>query len=401
MTKGLAPSLLLMLGLALGGTPTHADDLKQETGRLSDLIARLASREYVLGEPGRDDRPYVDPAEVLNAFRHVASAMAWGDVNAAARQAAKLDYEVVEFQDERTKKLYLVLRENLDVVETIRGWGSYIVNPQSKVDALVEVPHPFADAHTPEIGGRVFAECEAKGFLLAGAHRAKADVPDLVDSVFHQVHTAWIGPSARVTAWQIHGFSSTKHAFPRGAQVVTSTGGGDIVPAVAELDSVMDERGLTSYVFNELPAEGDENRELNGDVPGVTFTSLAAAKNEQGRLSRSLGGSFVHVELDADVRADGARRKLAGSAIAAVIHSAAKPPATADLRQVAEAEVESERAGSSPSSTKLAATAEDEAAKVAAEELASSKSREGDGQIRVAAKPVREGRKTKVADLAP
>ena len=63
------------------------------------------------------------------------------------------------------------------VVETIRGWGSYIINPHSKVDALVEAPHPFADAHTPEIGGRVFAECEAKGFLLAGAHRAKADVP--------------------------------------------------------------------------------------------------------------------------------------------------------------------------------------------------------------------------------
>jgi hypothetical protein len=348
----------------------------------------------VLGEPERDDRPYVDPAEVLNAFRHVASAMAWGDVNAAARQAAKLDYEVVEFKDERTKKLYLVLRENLDVVETIRGWGSYIVNPQSKVDALVEVPHPFADAHTPEIGGRVFAQCEAKGFLLAGAHRAKADVPDLVDSVFHQVHTAWIGPSARVTAWQIHGFSSTKHAFPRGAQVVTSTGGGDIVPAVAELDSVMEKRGLTSYVFNELPAEGDENRELNGDVPGVTFTSLAAAKNEQGRLSRSLGGSFVHVELDADVRADGARRKLAGSAIAAVIHSAAKP-------QVAEAEVEPQRAGSSATPTKLVTTVEDEAAKIAAEELASSKPREDGGQIRVAAKPVREGRKTKVAELAP
>ena len=397
MTKGLVSSLLLTLGLALGGSPTHADELKQETGRLSDLIARLASREYVLGEPERDDRPYVDPAEVLNAFRHVASAMAWGDVHAAARQAAKLDYEVVEFKDERTKKPYFVLRENLEVVETIRGWGSYIINPHSKVDALVEAPHPFADAYTPEIGGRVFAECEAKGFLLAGAHRAKADVPDLVDSVFHQVHTAWIGPSGRVSAWQIHGFSSTKHAFPRGAQVVTSTGGGDIVPVVAALDSVMEERGLTSYVFNELPAEADENRELNGDVPGVTFTSLAAAKNEQGRLSRSLGGSFVHVELDADVRADGVRRKLAGSAIAAVIHGAAKPPATADLRQVATDEVQLQRAGSSPIPAKLVATAEVEAVKIAAEELASSKSREEDGQIRVAAKPVREELKT----LAP
>lgn len=387
MTKGLAAASLCWLGLlygSLGGALAHADGLKQETGRLADLIARLASREHVLGEPARDERPYVDPGAVLNAFRHVAAAMAWGDVNAAARQAAELDYEVVEFIDAETKKPYFVLRENLDAIETIRGWGSYIVDPRCRVDALVEVPHPFADVHTPEIGGRVFAECEAKGFLLAGAHRAKADVPDLVDSVFHQVHTAWIGPSAQVAAWQIHGFSSMRHAFPRGAQVVTSTGGGDIAPAVAALDYVMEERGLTSYVFNELPADADENRELNGEVPGVTFTSLAGAKNEQGRLSRSLGGSFVHIELDVDVRADGESRKLAGSAIAAVIDGAAKPQATA--------EVVLQRAGPSPAAANLAASAEHDAA-----EEPAAKSRQEDRQIRVAAKPIREEQKA----LAP
>ncbi|MBA3483089.1 MAG: hypothetical protein H0T51_14880, partial [Pirellulales bacterium] len=173
----------------------------------------------------------------------------------------------------------------------------------------------------------------------------------------------------------------------------------------AALDSVMEERGLTSYVFNELPAEGDENRELNGDVPGVTFTSLAAAKNEQGRLSRSLGGSFVHVELDADVRADGARRKLAGSAIAAVIHSAAKPPDTADLRQLADAKVEPQRAGSSarlsspqaPTPANLAAADDDEAAKVVAEAPVTAKPRDDEAHVRIAAKPVREEQKT----LAP
>lgn len=353
MTNGLVGSLLLpphwrsaspplgwvgVLALAAtlaAGMPSRGvgDELKQETGRLAELIARLASRDYVLGEPSRDGRPYADPSKVLNAFRHVASAMAWGDVRAAARQAAKLDYEVVEFTDAETKKPYLVLREDLGAVETIRGWGSYILNPHSRVDALVEAPHPLADAHTPEIGGQVFAECEAKGFLLAGAHREKADVPDLVDSVFHQVHAAWIGPLAQVTAWQIHGFASGKHAFPRGAQVVTSTGDGEIAPEVAALDTVLEERGLTSYVFNELPADAAENRELNGDIPGVTFSSLAGAKNEQGRLSRSLGGSFVHIELDAEVRTDGASRKLAGSAIAAVINeSAARTAARGERR---------------------------------------------------------------------
>jgi hypothetical protein len=253
--------------------------------------------------------------------------MAWGDINAAAKQATELGYEVVEFNDADTDRTYHVLREDLDVVKTIRGWGSYIINSDSRVDALVEVPHPFADVHTPEIGGQVFVECEAKGFLLAGAHREKADVPDLVDSVFHQVHTAWIGPAAQVTAWQIHGFASEKHPFPPGAKVIASRGDGAVGPEIAALDSVLEERGLTSYVFNELPAEADENKQLNGGVPGVTFTSLAAAKNEQGRLSRSLGGSFVHIELDVDVRANRDSRQLAGSAIAAVINGGGRTQA--------------------------------------------------------------------------
>jgi hypothetical protein len=383
MTKGLVSSFVFLLCLAAAGPLAQGNELIQETGRLADLIARLASREYVLGEPERDDRPYVDPAKVLNDFRHVAAAMAWGDVRVAAKQSAELDYEVVEFTDAETQKRYYVLREDLDAIEAIRGWGSYIINPKSQVEALVEVPHPFADVHTPEIGGQVFAQCEARGFLLAGAHRAKADVPDLVDSVFHQVHTAWIGPAAQVTAWQIHGFASFKHPFPRGAQVVASTGDGEIAPEVAALDTVLEERGLTSYVFNELPAEAQENRELNGGVPGVTFTSLAGAKNEQGRLSRSLGGSFVHIELDVDVRADGESRRRAGSAIAAVIEDAAKPLVAKD--------------GDEPT---LAVAEERSASDAATPARRAEGLDEDESPVRVAAKPVGE-KKARVAELAP
>ncbi|RIK88323.1 MAG: hypothetical protein DCC67_00735 [Planctomycetota bacterium] len=321
MTKPLARSLVVLLLAAAASAPAHA--IERQTGRLAELIAQLASRQYVLGEPSRDARPYVDPAPVLHAFRHVAAAMAWGDVAVAARKAQQFDYELVKFTDAETKRDYYVLREDLDVVKTIRGWGSYIINPASQVDALVEVPHPMADVHTPEIGGRVFAECQAKGFLLAGTHRDKADVPDLVDSIFHQVHAAWIGPLAQVTAWQIHGFLSANHPFPQGTQVVASTGDGAIAPEIATLDATLEQRGLAAYAFNRLPAEASENREVNGDVPGLAFTSLAAAKNEQGRLSRSLGGAFVHIELEGDVRASAASRQAVSSAIAEVIRSAA------------------------------------------------------------------------------
>ncbi|MCC6493430.1 MAG: hypothetical protein IT424_10450 [Pirellulales bacterium] len=323
MTQILVRAATPLLAIVAGLAAARGAGIEQQSGRLPELIARLAGRDYVLAAPARDARPYVDPAPVLNAFRHVAAAMAWGDVAVAARQAKEFDYEVVQFTDADTQRDYFVLREDLDVVETIRGWGSYIINPHSRVDALVEVPHPMADLHTPEIGGRVFAACGAKGFLLAGTHRAKADVPDLVDSVFHQVHTAWIGPLAQVTAWQIHGFLSAKHPFPAGTKVVASTGDGALAPEIAALDTALERSGLASYAFNRLPAEGRDNQLVNGSVPGLTFTSLAAAKNEQGRLSRSLGGSFVHIELEGDVRATASRRAAVSLAIANVIRDAA------------------------------------------------------------------------------
>lgn len=342
MAKGMtALSLLAIIALNWFVAPARAEGLSQEQGRFEELVGQLSSSDYVLGSPRRDDRPYIDPTPVLHAFRHLASAMAWGDVNAAARMAAKVGYEVIQFTDVDTKSEYYVLRENLQAVETIRGWGSYIVNPHSKVNVIVEVPHPLADIQTPEIGGQIFSECEARGLMLAGAHREKADVPDLVDSIFHQVHTAWIGPLAQVTAWQIHGFAGNKHSFPRGAQVVTSTGDGAIVPEISALDTMLEERGMNSYVFNQLPAENEENRLVNGEVAGVTFTSLAAAKNEQGRLSRSLGGAFVHIELERGVRLNDERRRQASSTIAMVMAANPRGVERANGRvQLASAEVE-------------------------------------------------------------
>jgi hypothetical protein len=323
MTKGLVTYLVLgAVGLVASGR-CCAEELKTEKGRLQTLVAQLASSDYVIDEAVRDDRPYVEPTtKILHAFRHLAAAMAWGDVKDAARQADKLDYELVEFTDTHTKHEYYVLRENRERVEPIRGWGSYIINPNSRIDALVEVPHPIADAQTPEIGGLVFENAEAKGFLLAGAHREKADVPDLVESIFHQVHTAWIGPLAQMTAWQIHGFAGFKHAFPRGAEVVASTGDGEIVPELRSLDALLEDRGLTSYVFNDREADSRVNKRLNKGVPGVTFTSLAATQNEQGRLSRSLGGAFVHVELETSIRNKEDTREVAASVIASAMAGA-------------------------------------------------------------------------------
>jgi hypothetical protein len=214
----------------------------------------------------------------------------------------------------------------------------------------------------------VFEQADAKGFLLAGAHRLKADVPDLVDSIFHQVHTAWVGPAAQVAAWQIHGFAKAKHSFPNNAHVVASTGDGGIAPEVEHLDAMFEVHGLPSYVFNDDPPKSPVNKRLNGNVPGRTFTSLAATTNEQGRHSRSLGGSFVHVELESQVRLDTDQRERAAAVIAAAMDG---EPARRERSIVAHENVVLAAHETTSPATSSAADAEQATTKPAAQETAS------------------------------
>lgn len=334
MSVGFSRSLArLILTLALASAASAAiaaQPLKSESGRIEDFIARLASTDYLLGEPNEDPRPYIEPGPALHAIRHIAQQIAAGDFAVAARQADKVDCEVVEFTDLVTDDVYYALRENVSRLRQTRGWGSYIYKPSGRIDALVEVPHPIADVNTRSIGAKVFAASDAKGFLLAGTHRAKADVPDLVDSAFHQVHVAWVGPFAQVAAWQIHGFSLAKHEFPRGASVIVSTGDGTVVPELTHLDAMLENQGVTSYVFNDLSPESRANKRLNGGFPGVTFTSLAATENEQGRHSRRLGGKFVHVELESSLRLERTNRELVSSVIADAVRRTSESDAADD-----------------------------------------------------------------------
>ncbi|MEM6655779.1 MAG: hypothetical protein AAF596_08260, partial [Planctomycetota bacterium] len=254
-------------------------------GTLPELVAELTSRDYLLRDPSDDPRPYADPTDALRHARRAASAIAIGDLDSARRAAERFGYQLVEFFDNERRQTYLLLREDLAATGECRGWGAYLFNPMATFNAVVEAPHPLGDSKTTPIAARVFA-AGARGLLIAGAHRDKADLPDLVSSVFHQVHSAWIGPHAGTTSVQVHGFAAYKHDFPDDAAVILSTGGGQTPATLVSLDEAFDRADLPAYVYNRLPSASDANRRLNGSSPGERFRSLAATKNLQGRYAR-------------------------------------------------------------------------------------------------------------------
>ncbi|TWT78243.1 hypothetical protein Pla123a_10340 [Posidoniimonas polymericola] len=296
----------------------NAQGVVEETGTLPELVERLTSHDYLLQHPSQDSRPYVEPGDALRLARRAASLMAVGELQQAAVTAAQIGYELVDFHDTESRNRYFVLREDLASIEQLRGWGAYLLNPAPKFNTLVEAPHPLGDSETAPLAARVF-ESGARGLLIAGAHRKKADLPDFVESVFHQVHSAWMGGQTLLPVLQVHGFAARKHDFPKDAQLILSTGGGSVTKELLKLDERLDEHGFPSYVYNTLDPTSNRNRRVNGDSAGSRFRSLAATKNVQGQHARGEGSAFMHLEFDYDLRHDKDRSVKAAEVVASAM----------------------------------------------------------------------------------
>jgi len=141
----------------------------------------------------------------------------------------------------------------------------------------------------------VFAASEAKGFLLAGAHRdangqGTADVAHLEQSIFQEVHQSFTDSASDLSVWQVHGFDGLDGDF-------------------------------TSYAFNTLDTADALNVAVNEDFAGTVFSSLGGTTNIQRQHTTSIGGEFVHIELEQSFRIDGgeASRLLISQSIADAI----------------------------------------------------------------------------------
>lgn len=267
----------------------------QEVKRLKELALPKNSNLY---QP-----PTADELKISSAL---ASALISQDIKGALDKANALNYEVVRFVDTPSKQVFYGLREKRMYNRPIRGWGSYFINTSYRTDALIEVPHTIFDRFTEEIGAKAFLRAAARGLLIAGAHRnangfGTADVCKLTNSIFHQVHKAWV--LSETKTWQIHGFTISRNPkFPDGTESVLSDGQGNISTEVLNLSQKMNKHGFLTYIYNKFSASDPINKPVNESGAGKIFSPLGAVDNIQGIYCRSLGKPFVHIELDLSIR---------------------------------------------------------------------------------------------------
>lgn len=288
-------SSLILIGLVLfvfSCTGVFAQtSLPEEQGSLIDLVDKF--RTNIIP---RDSGKYVVATEVeLKSFGSTFSLLLeWMNVGSgdklsnAASNLADQKYILTKFTDTTAGRVFYLAREASDYN---RGWGMYIFYAKGNGvyrNLLIEVPHIGFDLEAEKIGIRSFIQSSAGFFLLAGAHRdansgSIADVAHTQTCVFQVVHKTLCTNTS--TTIQIHGFAETAAGRQSYPQIILSSGAATGSQTLTTMSNQLTQNGFTVGIFD-----------------GTKYTDLGATENVQGIYTRSIGATFIHMEIARLVR---------------------------------------------------------------------------------------------------
>ncbi|HHZ64488.1 MAG TPA: T9SS type A sorting domain-containing protein [Flavobacteriales bacterium] len=236
-----------------------------------------------------------------------------GDAANASTYADSVGYEVIEYFDAGSARLYHVLEEKSPQT---RYWGTYVFNPDACRSTLViQSPHPKYDSNTGYEGIFCFTRLNAKAFHLSGTHRCNqsaasscsgttsacgtsnpfriSDNPHNDNSVFQLTTQIMHNSNPNSVFVQLHGFGKQ----PTDPYVILSNGTRETPAQDYALD-------LSINLFQE-----DNSLTFKIAHIDTSWTRLIAFTNVQGRYinqssdpcvssATNSQGLFVHLEQE-------------------------------------------------------------------------------------------------------
>ncbi|RLD24245.1 MAG: hypothetical protein DRI71_03140 [Bacteroidetes bacterium] len=153
------PRILLILAFF---SLTKSFAQQTETGNLFAKIETIISNM-----PGSSGNDYNIPdANQLETWGEVMSHLLNEEYALADSKASSIGYELIEFTDNSTSKIYYILANT-----STNYWGTYVFNPQYLIPLVIQSPHPRFDTNTGLQGIYVFEETDALFYCVSGTHR--------------------------------------------------------------------------------------------------------------------------------------------------------------------------------------------------------------------------------------
>ena len=313
----LSASVLFFVA-SFGGYKTDASfELKKEKGNLYERVEAAAKNQLA-----RDSNLFLTPTkEQQKAWQKIVENILQNRLKEAERNLQKLavSYELILFNDETTKREYVLLQE-----KTIKnGWGFYAFDLATKNPLTVEVTHPVADARTELEGVDAFLQTRAQAFLMAGTHRRankketlcsqpnsannldaettdypESDVAHNTQTIFQTTHETLVELKSKTVAVQFHGMIERKIC----PNVFLSSGTKKITSNSSKLLTCLTRQKVEAGIYE-------------GNADGCP---LGATTNVQGRFSNGekrdacntainnapKPGFFIHIEQEPNIRRD-------------------------------------------------------------------------------------------------
>ncbi len=323
-----ALAVVVLVGVIGLQAPAHAAGVPDRVVTRLDLATYVVN--YKNGMPSTENTNQFrwdanSPAEVAEIIRAMRIANQ-GDAATRGEAEAILQrygYNLDWIQDSASERSYLVVRES---VPCQRCWGMYILRydtSSAQVNLAVEVPHPFHDENTPELGIKMFRDVDAKMFAMAGTHRYNStetrpeyensrvsDMARSYESLFHKVHTNFTTSAPNAThVVQLHGFEE-RATYP---DVVLSNGTPEPPTRLNSFARALEDEGVWAGAFD-----------------GVHYTDLGATINPQAKHTNSKGGHFYHMEMTQWVRYSTSKHTAVINALKKAMFSGT-PGAVADI----------------------------------------------------------------------
>jgi len=258
--------------------------VERREGNISNLLANI-----IASMPGENSYAFVVPTTgQQDTFALVTNAILNGHYDHADSIAGSLGYIVYEWYDtgQNGDRYYILMEPEADRVNGVKkGWGTFMFRPENTNNAIIEVPHPLHDYNTWRVGLSAYRYLRVQYFIMAGTHRyangtepRPADVAHNSENMFHTVHQC-VSPYSQHSL-QIHGFSRSDYP-----DVVLSNGTATPPQILSILAKNISDQGFTVGVYD-----------------GVNYSAYGATTNIQGQWSRSMGYSFMHMELERYIR---------------------------------------------------------------------------------------------------
>ena len=265
---------------------------------------------------------YPDESDI-NEFSEIINLIKDGneeDISTASIKAQPLGYEIIKSFQNKSKNYYIILKEKIAVGSiNKKGWGTYIINPYSENDIIIESPYPLNHLNTGLISVIAFNKLKARALLLPGAHRFSSsekkneipisDVGLSEKSVFNAVHRCLVDSGKIVIQFQGYSKTINKESRKNYPPIILTNGASKLEDNLKNsifliiLKKNLNEITLESIVKNKQ--KDVPNATIFGE-DGVIEKTFSGKENVEGKyvngLSEKLGNYFTIIYLEQAIR---------------------------------------------------------------------------------------------------